>query len=264
MKELVLVVEGEVDTRRSTRGSLEGAGYAVRDFPSAVVLEEMAASQPSLFLIAASLPGGSGLELSRRIRQNSSLAGARIVLLLDRDDEEQRMAAREAGADDCVAKPFSPGQLLSRIQSVLRPVEPPPFSFDEPTDIVIDRAAMKLSVHGIEVTTTTLEFRLVDYLAQHRGRVCTRDVLLDAVWGEMQFVTPRSVDACIRRLRDKIEPNRACPTYLKTVRGVGYCFNAHAVWPTLPGSCSCRACSPSIGPGFAHVAAPRSGKTVPA
>jgi two-component system phosphate regulon response regulator PhoB len=100
----------------------------------------------------------------------------------------------------------------------------------EDTDILIDRGAMKLCVRGAEVTTTSLEFRLVDYLALHPGRVFTRDVLLDAVWGEMQFVTPRSVDACIRRVRRKIEPDKARPTFLKTVRGVGYRFDAVAGW----------------------------------
>jgi DNA-binding response OmpR family regulator len=116
-----------------------------------------------------------------------------------------------------------------------------------PADIVIDHSAMKLSVRGSDVVTTTLEFRLVDYLARHRGHAFTRDVLLDAVWGEMQFVTPRSVDACIRRVREKIEPDLASPTYLKTVRGIGYRFDAVAVWPTPGESCTCVACAPPNG-----------------
>jgi DNA-binding response OmpR family regulator len=109
---------------------------------------------------------------------------------------------------------------------------------------------MKLSIRGNEVITTNLEFRLVDYLAQHRGSVCSRDVLLDAVWGEAEFVMPRSVDACIHRLRDKIEPNRSSPTYLKTIRGIGYRLDANAAWPTSKASCTCRACSPIGSSGF--------------
>ena len=153
------------------------------------------------------------------------------------------------GADDCVAKPFTGRELSARVQAVLRRLGRPfPSNASDPTDIVIDRAAMKVSVRGSEVVTTTLEFRLVDYLARHRGQVFTRDVLLDAVWGEMQFVTPRSVDACIRRVRGKIEPDRTRPTYLKTIRGVGYRFDAVAAWPSWTERCTCEACTPTIGP----------------
>jgi two-component system phosphate regulon response regulator PhoB len=120
--------------------------------------------------------------------------------------------------------------LVARVQSVLRRAPRAQPNHSESTDILIDRGAMKLCVRGTEVTTTSLEFRLVDYLALHPGRVFTRDVLLDAVWGEMQFVTPRSVDACIRRVRRKIEPDKTRPTFLKTVRGVGYRFDAVAGW----------------------------------
>ena len=104
---------------------------------------------------------------------------------------------------------------------------------------------MKLSVRGSEVVTTTLEFRLVNYLARHRGHAFTRDVLLDAVWGDLRFVSPRSVDACIRRVREKIEPDLTSPTYLKTVRGVGYRFDGVAVWPGAGESCNCLACVPA-------------------
>jgi DNA-binding response OmpR family regulator len=117
----------------------------------------------------------------------------------------------------------------------------------EPADFVIDTNAMTLSVRGAEVATTTLEFRLIDYLAQHQGKVFTRDRLLDAVWGDMQFVTPRSVDACIRRIREKIEPDRQCPTYLKTIRGVGYRLDAVTKWrSSFNGSCKCPSCSASL------------------
>jgi len=109
--------------------------------------------------------------------------------------------------------------------------------------MVIDTWSMKLLVHGIEVPTTTLEFRLIEYLARHRGQVFTRDFLLDAVWGEMQFITPRSVDACIRRIREKIEPDRSKPALLKTVRGVGYRWDARTAWKSAETlNCDCHAC----------------------
>src|SRR5262249_22791877 len=145
-------------------------------------------------------------------------------------NEEDRIRGLEYGADDCISKPFSPGEFVARVQATLRRATSALPAAKGSAEIVIDRSAMKLSVRGNEITTTTLEFRLIDYLACHQGRVFTRDLLLDAVWGDMQFVTPRSVDACIRRIREKIEPDRAKPTYLKTIRGVGYRLDAGAAW----------------------------------
>jgi DNA-binding response OmpR family regulator len=260
MRKSIFVVEAKIDVRCFVRHSLERAGYSVREFPNAAMLEEIEARRPSLVLIDANLLGDSGPQLCRCLRQNSLLAATRIVLLLAGDGEEERMAGLDAGADDCISKPFSAHELVFRVQTVLRGMDTPAPSL-EPTDIEIDRAAMKISIHGHEVITTSLEFRLLDYLALHRGRVCTRDALLDAVWGEVQFVMPQSVDACIRRLRDKIEPNRARPTYLKTVRGLGYRFDANAVWPTSNGDCTCRVCSASTGPsGIAYARTLKSGR----
>jgi two-component system phosphate regulon response regulator PhoB len=137
--------------------------------------------------------------------------------------EEDRIRGLELGADDCINKPFASRELVARVQAVLRRFSRRlPNAVTKIGDIEIDLAAMRLCVRGAEISTTTLEFRLMDYLARNQGRVFTRDQLLDAVWGEMQFITPRSVDACVRRIRDKIEPNSARPTYLKTIRGVGY------------------------------------------
>lgn len=154
--------------------------------------------------------------------------------------EEDRVRGLELGGDDCISKPFSSRELVARVQAVLRR-----FARRRPTpvmqigDIEIDLSAMRLLVRGAEISTTTLEFRLMDYLARNHGRVFTRDQLLDAVWGEMQFVTPRSVDACIRRIREKIEPDSTRPTYLKTIRGVGY---------RLDSAASGRLMSPKYGP----------------
>jgi DNA-binding response OmpR family regulator len=239
MAELIFVVDSELGTCLLVQRYLEEAGYAVCSFSAPVVIEEAQNSRPALMLIAAALPD-SGLDLCRHIRQNTLLARTPVILLTAAASEDQDYAALQAGATDCLTKPFSAQELINRVQSALaRPVHRFPA---EGADIVIDRAAMKLSVRGSEVAATTLEFRLVDYLAQHRGHVFTRDVLLDAVWGETQFVTPRSVDACIRRVREKIEPDRTSPTYLKTVRGVGYRFDAIASWPSSGERCTCIAC----------------------
>ena len=102
---------------------------------------------------------------------------------------------------------------------------------------------MKILVRGKEITTTILEFRLIDYLARHHGKVFTRDALLDAVWGDLQFVTPRSVDACIRRIRKKLEPDCSSPTFLKTIRGIGYKLEAKPLWARSSDVCHCALCT---------------------
>jgi len=246
MTGLIFVVESDPSACRLVRQSLEQAGYAVRIRSAVDAVKEAEERRPSLILVAADLPNENGLDLCRRFRHNPLLGRVPIVLLISGDAEDDRVLALESGADDCISTPFSSREFVARVQAVLRRLpRPRPVPVVEPADIVIDNAAMKVSVRGNEIETTTLEFRLVDYLARHRGHVFTRDVLLDAVWGEMQFVTPRSVDACIRRVRDKIEPDRSSPTYLKTVRGVGYRFDGIAVWPRANDACGCLACNPA-------------------
>lgn len=133
---------------------------------------------------------------------------------------------------------------------------------DQAPEIVFDSWAMKLLVRGKEIPTTALEFRLLEYLARHRGQVFTRDYLLDAVWGDMRFIGPRSVDACIRRIREKIEANRTRPVMLKTIRGVGYRMDATAAWESAPaGTCDCPACkNKTLSPRW-HVSANKQGRT---
>jgi len=258
MMQLIFVVEGEMESRRLAQQSLERAGFGVCTFSGTRVIEEAEKASPALMLIAARMPEGSGLGLCRSIRQNPMLAATPIILLNDMGAEKDRAQAVEYGADDCVTKPFTPLELVARVQAVLRRLSPvlPLASNTDFADIVIDGSAMKLSVRGSEVATTTLEFRLIDYLARHRGQVFTRDALLDAVWGDMQFVTPRSVDACIRRIREKIEPDRALPTYLKTIRGVGYRLDAMAAWRSdsmeLCGCLACTAARRKARPGVAR------------
>jgi two-component system phosphate regulon response regulator PhoB len=144
-----------------------------------------------------------------------------------RTSEADRIRGLEIGADDYITKPFSPRELVARVKAVLRRCEAPP----SPTvikagDLEIDALAMVLTVRGAVITATATEFRLLHYLARHAGRVFSRDQILDAVWKDTAFVSPRSVDVYVRKLRAKIEIDPEEPRYLRTVRGAGYRFEA--------------------------------------
>jgi|SRR5271157_197281 len=244
MKSLILVVDDQPEICEFTRKCLEGAGYAVRTFSGAKSDSEKEIKPPSLIIIGMSLHDGSGPAFPCDFFDTSHSDRIPRIVLFDGSSEEQRLIALKSGADDCIAKPFSSHELVARVQAVLRrSVLSNRVGHSHTADIVIDSWAMRLSVRGIEIPTTALEFRLLEYLARHRGQVFTRDFLLDAVWGDMRFINPRSVDACIRRIREKIEQDRAKPVMLKTIRGVGYRLDAVAAWESAPNAvCDCPAC----------------------
>ncbi len=228
VSQTIFVVEDDRDIAHLLRHSLESAGYGVRVFSSgADVLAEGAKKPPELFLLDIMLPGGDGMELCRLIRRSSSLSKIPIIFLSAKNSEIDRVSGLEQGGDDYIVKPFSPREVVARIKAVLRRFEKPL----EPGivvmgDVKVDSGAMELTVREKAVTTTATEFRLLDYFVRHPGRVFTRDQLLDAVWKETAFVTPRSVDVYVRRIREKIEKDPETPRLLKTVRGAGYRFEA--------------------------------------
>jgi len=226
VKQTIFAVEDDADISRLVRHHLEGAGYAVRTFGSAAgVITEAEKQAPALFLLDIMLPGGDGLELCRKIRQSTTLAMAPVIFLTAKTSEADRVTGLDLGADDYIPKPFSPRELVARVRAVLRRFERPlaPMIV-KAGDIEIDSGGMTLIVREQLTQTTATEFRLLEYLARHPGRVFTRDQLLDAVWRDTHYVTPRSVDVYVRRIREKIEANPDEPRYLKTVRGAGYRF----------------------------------------
>jgi len=228
VKPTIFVVEDEADIARLIRHHLEGAGYFVRNFSSAAgVVGDAEKEKPALFLLDIMVPGGDGFEICRRIRQSTAIAMTPVIFLTAKTAESDRVLGFELGADDYITKPFSPRELIARIKAVLRRFERPLAPAVLQTgEIQIDSGAMILTVRNKQVATTATEFRLLEYLARHPGRVFTRDQLLDAVWRDTAFVTPRSVDVYVRRIREKIEPNPDEPRYLRTVRGAGYRFEA--------------------------------------
>jgi two-component system phosphate regulon response regulator PhoB len=226
VKQTIFAVEDDTDISRLVRHHLEAAGYSVRSFPAANgVITEAEKQAPVLFLLDIMLPGGDGLELCRRIRQTPALSMIPVIFLTAKVTESDKVIGLELGADDYIPKPFSPRELVARIRAVLRRFERPLApAIVKAGDIEIDSGGMTLTVRGALTQTTATEFRLLEYLARHPGRVFTRDQLLDAVWRDTHYVTPRSVDVYVRRIREKIEANPDEPRYLKTVRGAGYRF----------------------------------------
>lgn len=224
---IVFVVEDEEDIGRLISHNLRAAGFATRNFTSgASLIAEALRETPAVFLLDIMLPGADGFDLCRHIRQTPLLAATPIIFLTAKTAESDRIKGLELGADDYITKPFSPRELVARVRTVLRGpggLEPRPeiLRFG---NLEIDVSSMTVQVNGRNVLTTVREFRLLEYLATHRGRVLTRDQLLDAVWKETPFVTPRSIDVYIRRLREKIELDPRHPQYLKTLRGIGYRF----------------------------------------
>ena len=228
MKPLIYVVEDEADIARLVKHHLEAAGFLARLFASGdIVIAEAQRDKPVLFLLDIMIPGGDGFDLCRRIRETQAMAMTPVIFLTAKSSEGDRVLGLELGADDYVAKPFSPRELIARIKAVLRrferPLAPEVIRLGE---IEIDSGAMILKVRGKQVATTATEFRLLEYMARHPGRVFTRDQLLDAVWRDTAYVTPRSVDVYVRRIREKIEKDAEEPHYLRTVRGAGYRFEA--------------------------------------
>jgi DNA-binding response OmpR family regulator len=226
-RSLVFVVEDDEDIARLVSHNLQSAGFEVQSFVSGgSVISEALREMPALFILDIMLPGTDGFDLCRQIRLTPTLSAIPIIFLTAKTSEADRVKGLELGGDDYITKPFSPREMVARVRSVLRglrqaPVMPEVLRLG---DLEIDPSSMTVQVQGRTVLTTVREFRLLEYLAVHRGRVLTRDQLLDAVWKETPFVTPRSIDVYVRRLREKIEPDPRHPKYLKTLRGIGYRF----------------------------------------
>lgn len=228
-KQKLFVVEDDADIARLVRHHLEAAGYRVRVYSTThAVLADALKERPALLLLDIMVPGGDGITLCRQIRQSGeTLRGTPIVFMTARTSEADRIRGLEIGADDYITKPFSPRELVARVKAVLRRCEAPPTpAVIRAGDLEIDALAMVLTVRGAVITATATEFRLLHYLARHAGRVFTRDQILDAVWNETAFVSPRSVDVYVRKLRAKIEIDPEQPRYLRTVRGAGYRFES--------------------------------------
>jgi DNA-binding response OmpR family regulator len=220
MRPVIFVVDNDPSVIHLLRYALEAEDFVVRAFATAAdVLNQSA--RPHLFLLDRMLPDKDGLELCSEIRQSPLWADVPVIFVTGKNSESERVEGLRL-ADDYIAKPFSSLELVARVYAVLRRTKQNHVASRLTVgDLELDAESMTVEVQGRAVGVTALEFRLLAYLAENLGRTFRRDQLLDSVW-DSRFVTPRTVDVHVRRLREKIEAQPEAPQYLQTVRGRGY------------------------------------------
>jgi two-component system alkaline phosphatase synthesis response regulator PhoP len=225
MKMRILIVEDDPDIAELVARYLDKAGFTTEQAGSGRdALQAVSARPPDLIVLDLMLPHVDGIEVCRTIRANEKTAALPIIMLTARADESERIVGLELGADDYLAKPFSPGELVARVRALLRraqrsgPAKPGSGS-GAYGPLVVDADTHTVSDNGREVTLTAKEFLLLQYLLKHRGRVLSRDLLLTDVWGYRYTGGTRTVDVHVRRLREKIP---LLTTALSTVKQFGY------------------------------------------
>ncbi len=219
----IVAVDDEESILKIVRYALEQEGFEVHTAGDAVggafLIGEV---RPDLLILDVMLPGKSGLDLARDIRQTSNVP---IIMLSARGDEVDRILGLEFGADDYVTKPFSPRELVSRVKAILRRTGGQPTSERQRTvlgDLVIDPESRQVSMRGEPVHLTTSEFGFLQLLARHPGKAFSRAEILRTLWDESPVGNERAIDVHAHNMREKLEVNPKSPEYLLTVRGFGY------------------------------------------
>ncbi|NLZ48656.1 MAG: response regulator transcription factor [Clostridiales bacterium] len=226
-EEKILVVDDEDNIVELIKFNLENNGYNVITAANGNEALKLAKLEsPQLILLDLMLPGLDGYELCKEIRQDSNLCHTPIIMITAKSEEVDKILGLELGADDYITKPFSVREMLARVKAVLRRSSIQPlekvFHFD---DIHIDFEKHEVLKSNNKVDLTLKEFELLEILVKSKGRVVTREFLLDKIWGYEYIGETRTVDVHIRHLRKKIEKNDKNPQYIETVRGIGYRFN---------------------------------------
>lgn len=221
----VLVVDDEPQIVQLVRDYLEHGGFAVLSAGDGPTALRIARTQhPDLVILDLGLPGLDGLDVTRSLRRDGAVP---IIMLTARDDESDKLVGLELGADDYITKPFSPKELVARVRAVLRRVEglaAAPDVIRVGGDVEVDVPQMRVTVAGRSVELTHTEFQLLATMVRQPGRVFTRAQLLDAVHGVAVESYERAIDAHIKNIRRKVEPDPRSPRYLLTAYGVGYRF----------------------------------------
>ncbi len=226
MTTTILIVDDEPDIREVIRFTLEASGFRVREAGHAEDARKLLQDEnPDLILLDWMLPGCSGLELARQLKQNAQTRAIPIIMISARGEEDDRIRGLERGADDYIIKPFSPREMVARIQVVLRRTRPEGAGDKlEIGGLRIDTVSHRVSAGGQRLELAPIEFRLLYYLMSHAERAYSRSQLIDKVWGEQIYVEERTVDVHVRHLR-KALAETGHEHLLQTVRGVGYRFS---------------------------------------
>src|SRR5918994_3102687 len=234
LSQKILVVEDEPDIRKLINYNLTQDRFKVLEAEDGEqALKILQRERPNLVILDLMLPGLSGLELCKILRDRSDTSRLPILMLTAKAGEADKVVGLEMGADDYLAKPFSPREMVARVRAILRRAETKPApetaSAYEKGPLRIDFSTYEVFVRQKTVKLTLKEFELLRFLVQNPSRVLSRDQLLDRVWGGETFVTPRTVDVHIRRLRKAVEKDDRKPRWILTLRGVGYKFDEKAL-----------------------------------
>ena len=226
MAATILIVEDETDLSELMRYNLEAEGFRIVSAESGdEAVERIRDGVPDLILLDWMLPGLSGIELCRRWRSRDETARTPIIMITARGEEEERVRGLATGADDYVVKPFSMPELVARIQALLRRSSPQLVTnILKAGDLELDRQSHRVRRAGRDLHLGPTEYRLLEYLMRHPGRVYSREQLLDGVWGNDVYVDERTVDVHVGRLRKAINRGREQDP-IRTVRGAGYAFD---------------------------------------
>ena len=227
MRQRIVLIEDEKDITELVRYNFRKEGFDVVSFVSGKDgLEHLRRNPADLVLLDIMLPDLDGFEICKRLRAEERLRSLPVIFLTAKGEEIDRVLGLEIGADDYVVKPFSPRELVARVRAVLRRQARPAekLEFIEVPGLRLDARTQEVTAHGEAIELSALEFKLLHFLASHPRRIFSREQLLDGVWGRDRFVTPRTVDVHIRRLREKIEAQPERPQFIQTVRGSGYRF----------------------------------------
>lgn len=224
-----MLVDDEPDIVELVSYNLEKEGFVVSSLADGnSALSSLRKSDFDLLILDVMLPGIQGMDLCRILRNDPATKSLPIIMLTARGEEVDRVLGLETGADDYITKPFSPRELVARVKAVLRRTgeRTGQESILRVGALVIDKEAFTVTKGASLLALSSTEFRVLVYLAERRGKIFSRDQLLDAVWKGEAFVEPRTVDVHIRRLRTQIEDEPSDPRYIKTKRGIGYYMEA--------------------------------------
>lgn len=226
-EEKILVVEDDINIRELISFNLKNQGYNVIEADNGLVgLKNIKDHHPNMVLLDVMLPGMDGFEVCKEVRRTNEISDTPIIMLTAKGEEFDRVLGLELGADDYITKPFSVRELLARVKAVLRRTNIKPVT----NNLIFNDISLNFEKHevlkkGTKIDLTLKEFELLEMLIKNKGRVLTRELLLDKIWGYEYIGETRTVDVHIRHLRQKIELDDKNPRYIETIRGVGYRFN---------------------------------------